>query len=114
MISWRVAAELRARGYEVVAVKRDRPELEQHLDQTVLDASAAEQRAVVTNNVRDYRVAHERTLARGERHYGVIYIYDDTLPRTKTAVPLWVATLAQFLETHPDEDALVNRTCVLP
>lgn len=114
MISWRVAAQLRARGYDVVAVKRDRPELEQLLDQSVLDASAAEQRAVVTNNVRDYRVAHERTLARGGRHYGVVYTYDDTLPRTRAAVPLWVSTLAEFLETHSDEDALVNRTWVLP
>lgn len=114
MISWRVAAELRARGYDVVAVKRDRPELEQRLDQTVLEASAAEQRAVVTNTIRDYRAAHERTLARGERHYGVVYTYDDTLPRTKTAIPLWVSALAQFLEAHPDEGELVNRTYVLP
>ncbi len=114
MISWRIAAELRVRGYDVVAVKRDRPELEQRLDLTVLEASAAELRAVVTNNIRDYRAGHERTLARGERHYGVVYTYDDTLPRTKTAIPLWVSTLTQFLEAHPDEDALVNRTYVLP
>lgn len=114
MISWRFAAGLRARGYDVVAVKRDRPELEQRLDQTVLGASAAERRAVVTNNVRDYRVVHERTLGRGETHYGIVYTYDDTLPRKKTAVPLWLSTLAQFLDAHPDEDALVNRTYVLP
>lgn len=114
MISWRVATELRTRGHDVVAVERDRPQLEQRLDQTVLEAAAAEQRAVVTNNVRDFRVAHERTLARRERHYGVVCTYDDTLPRTRTAIPLWVATLSQLLETYPDEGALVNRTRVLP
>src|SRR5947209_7193850 len=44
---------------EVVAVKRDRPHLEQIADPTVLGAAAAEQHAVVTNNVRDYRQAHQ-------------------------------------------------------
>lgn len=114
MISWRIAAELRGRGFDVVAVKRDRPELEQRQDPTVLQAAASERRAVVTNNVRDYQVAHERAQARGETHFGVIYTYDDTLPRSKAAIPLWVSTLQAFLEEHPAEYALVNRTFVLP
>lgn len=113
MNSWRIAAELRSRGFDVVAVKRDRAELEQRQDPTVLQAAAAERRAVVTNNVRDYRVAHEQAQARGEKHYGLIYTYDDTLPRNKAAITLWVATLQQFLEAHPAEDALLNRTLVL-
>lgn len=79
----------------------------------MLQAAASEHWAVVTNNVRDYRVAHERALARGETHYGVIYTYDDTLPRNKAAIPLWLATLEQFLGAHPAEDALLNRTLVL-
>lgn len=114
MISWRIAVQLRSRGHDVVAVKRDRPQLERHIDPLVLAAAAAERRAVVTNNVRDYRLAHERTLARGDDHYGAIYTYDDTLARTKAAIPLWVTTLEQFLEAHPAEDALLNRTRVLP
>jgi predicted nuclease of predicted toxin-antitoxin system len=114
MNSWRIAAELRSRGFDVLAVKRDRVELEQRQDPTVLQAAAAERRAVVTNNVRDYRLAHERALARGEMHYGVIYTYDDALPRTRAAIPLWIATLEQLLEAYPAEDALLNRTWVLP
>lgn len=109
MNSWRIAAELRKRGYDVVAVKRDRLELESRIDPTVLEAATAEQRAVVTNNVRDYRVAHERMRARGEHHYGVIYTYDDTLPRNTAAFPLWISTLGEFLEAHLPEDALVDR-----
>ncbi len=114
MISWRIAAELRSKGYDVVAVKRDRPELERRLDPAVLAAAAAEHRAVVTDNVRDYRAAHERMLARGETHYGVVYTYDDTLRRNKASIPLWVSTLEELLKAHPAEDALVNRTHVLP
>jgi len=114
MISWRIAVELRKRGHDVVAVKRDRPELEQQLDLSVLEAATAEHRAVVTNNVRDFRVAHERALARGDTHYGVVYTFDDSLPRNKAAVGLWVRTLERFLRSHEPDDALLGRTFVLP
>ena len=113
MISWRIAAELRTRGHDVMAVKRDRPELEQQPDGTVLEAATAEQRAVVTNNVRDFRVAHARVLARGDTHYGVIYTLDGSLPRNKAAISLWVTTLERFLHPHESDDALLNRTRVL-
>ncbi len=109
MISWRIAAELRSRGHDVVAVKRDRPFLESRVDRTVLDAAAVEQRAVVTNNVRDYRIAHERMQARAAEHYGIVYTYDDTVPRNKAAFGLWVAALEQLLEERPAADSLRNR-----
>jgi predicted nuclease of predicted toxin-antitoxin system len=109
MNSWRVEAELRKRGYDVVAVKRDRPELESRVDPTVVEAATAEQRAVVTNNVRDYRIVHERMRARGDDHYGIIYSYDDTLPRNKEAFLLWVSTLEKLLEAHRADEALLNR-----
>jgi hypothetical protein len=47
--------------------------------------------------------------ARGEDHYGVIYTYDDTLPRNKSAFPLWVSTLEALLAARPAENALLNR-----
>lgn len=114
MISWRVAAELRELGHDVVSVTRDRPGLRQLVDRAVLEAAADERRAVVTNNVRDFRVIHERLRARVEDHYGVVFTYDDTLPRTRAAVPLWVSRLRALLEGHPADDTLLNRTYVLP
>jgi hypothetical protein len=110
MSSWRIAAELRSRGYDVVPVKRDRPQLELRVDSTVLAAAAVERRSVVTNNLRDYRIAHERIRARGEDHYGIVYTYDDTLPRNKEAFRLWVSTLEELLQALPAEDARLNRT----
>jgi len=44
-----------------------------------------------------------------EDHHGVIYSYDDTLPRHRAAFPLWVSALERFLEAHPVENALMNR-----
>ncbi|MGH3115281.1 MAG: hypothetical protein ACRDOP_17620, partial [Gaiellaceae bacterium] len=67
------------------------------------------QRAVVTNNVRDYLAAHERLRARVEDHYGVVYTYDDTLPRNRAAFTLWVSTLEALVEARPAETALLNR-----
>ena len=109
MISRRVAAELRNRGHDVVAVARDRTHLQARVDPTVLAAAAGEQRAVVTNNVRNYLVAHGRLRARGGDHYGVVFTYDDTLPRNKAAFPLWVSALEEFLGARPGDEALLNR-----
>ena len=101
MISRRVAAELRNR--------RQSDREHDDTDPTVLAAAAGEQRAVVTNNVRDYLVAHGRLRARGGDHYGVVFTYDDTLPRNKAAFPLWVSALEEFLGARPGDEALLNR-----
>ncbi len=114
MISWKIAVELRNRGHDVFAVKRDRAVLESRADPTVLAAAASERRAVVTNNVRDYRAAHVGARTGGEDHYGVVFTHDDTLPRHKAGFPLWVSTLETLLEAHPAEHALLNRVRHLP
>ena len=113
MISFRVAGRLRDLGHDVVAIKRDRPELEQRADAELLLDMAAERRAIVTTNVRDLRVVHERMLAGGEDHYGIIFTLDDTLPRNKASISLWVQTLDAFLRAHAPDDALRNRTHIL-
>jgi hypothetical protein len=113
MISFRVAGELRGLGHDVLAIKRDRPDLEQCLDAELVRLMAAELRAVVTTNVRDFRLVHEQMLVRGEDHYGIIFTFDDTIPRNKTSIPLWVEVVDAFLRTHAADDALRNRTYVL-
>jgi putative NADH-flavin reductase len=50
MISWRIAAELRERGHDVVAVKRDRPDLEQQSDANVLEAATAERQSIAPSS----------------------------------------------------------------
>jgi predicted nuclease of predicted toxin-antitoxin system len=113
MISFRVASRLRSLGHDVVAIKRDRPELEQRADAELVRDLASERRAIVTTNVRDFRIVHERMLARSEDHYGIILTFDDTLPRSKSSITLWVQTLDAFLRAHARDDALRNRTHIL-
>jgi hypothetical protein len=47
--------------------------------------------------------------ARGDDHYGIIYTYDDTLPRNKAGFSLWVSTLQTFVDDRRADDALLNR-----
>ena len=109
MISPRIAHELRARGYDVDAVKRYRPDLEGLPDREIIRRIAKETRAVVTNNVIDFLPIHDRALVTGEDHFGMIFTYDSTVSRTKAAIPRWVSMLEGFLREHPEEDALRNR-----
>jgi predicted nuclease of predicted toxin-antitoxin system len=114
MIAPRIARELRARGHDVHAIKQDRPELEAQPDRRLVERMSAERRAIVTNNVNDYRLIHDRLLAGGQEHGGMILTFDVTLPRTRDAIPLWMAALEALLASHPGEDALRNRVVQIP
>ena len=45
---------------------------------------------------------------------GDICTFDGSLPRNRAAIRLWVRTLERFLRAHESDDALLNRTFVLP
>lgn len=114
MISFRIAADLRASGHDVEAVKRDRPDLQGVPDLTIIQTLAAEPRAIVTNNVKDFQPIHQMMLATGRDHAGMVFPFDATMPRARAAVPLWVRALETLLQAHPAPAALVNRTIHLP
>jgi uncharacterized protein with PIN domain len=114
MIAPQIAQELRNLGHDVVAVKNERPDLMGRRDREIVRLMAVERRVIVTNNVKDYRPIHDRFLAAGEDHYGMVFSFDQTLPRRKRDVPLWVRALASLLDSHPTEDAFRNRTLPLP
>jgi predicted nuclease of predicted toxin-antitoxin system len=109
MISPRIARDLRDRGHDVQAVKRDRPELAGCSDRELVQRMARERRAVVTNDIADFQAIHDRLLTAGEEHGGMIFSFDATMPRSKAAIPQWVQTLAELLADHGDDDALRNR-----
>lgn len=114
MISPRIARELRGKGHDAQAIKADRPDLEAVTDRDVLLRAAAEQRALVTNDVLDFRLLHDRLLAAGEEHYGIVFTDDATMPRNKASIPLWIEKLSGLLEAGPAVEALRNRIHHLP
>ncbi|HEY2202614.1 MAG TPA: DUF5615 family PIN-like protein [Solirubrobacteraceae bacterium] len=113
-ISPRIARELRAAGHDVQAIKGDRPDLASRADREIVGQIASERRVIVTNDIADFQIIHDGLLAAGEIHGGMIFTYDATMPRNKSAIPKWVRTLTQLLSEHPAEDALRNRVHHLP
>jgi predicted nuclease of predicted toxin-antitoxin system len=114
MISPRIARELRGQGFDVQAIKGDRPDLETVADREIVRRIAAERRTIATNDVLDFQLIHNRLPATGEEHYGLVFTSDAEMPRSKASISLWVKTLKELLETNPADDALRNRVRHLP
>jgi hypothetical protein len=107
MLSPVIARELRARGHDVHAVA-GHPEREALSDPDVLALARAERRAIVTNNIRDFRPLHvEAVLPGGPGHYGMIFM-PGTYRRTKNDIGRIVAALEAKLGQYPGEEDLVN------
>jgi hypothetical protein len=66
----------------------------------MLEVAAAEERAVITNNVKDFRPLAAEGLARGESHAGLILL-SSTRTRTRGAVETLANAIYQILGEHP-------------
>jgi Domain of unknown function (DUF5615) len=72
-LSSQIARLLRERGLEVEAIV-ERNDLPQAPDSEVMEVAAREQRAVVTNNIKDFRKIAAERLAEGRGHAGLILV----------------------------------------
>jgi len=110
MLSPVIARELCTRGHDVQAVA-GYPEREALSDPEVLTLVAlarVERRAIVTNNVRDFRPLHvEAVLPGGAGHYGMIFM-PGTYRRTKNDIGRIVAALEAQPGQYPGDEDLVN------
>jgi hypothetical protein len=113
LYSKKIAADLRARGHEVVAVK-ERPDLEALQDVELFQLMPAERRCIVTENYPDFQRPLNEAAATGTTHYGVVFTSRRQLPRSKQTIGLYVQVLDDFLARHPAEDALLNTYRWLP
>jgi predicted nuclease of predicted toxin-antitoxin system len=107
MLSPRIARELHARGFDVLAIAGDR----EHAglpDPEVMSLARAEQRAVVTNNLRDYRpLHHEAVTPGGPGHYGMISM-PGSYRRTRADEGRIISALQAILDQHPGDKDLAN------
>ena len=107
MLSPAIARELRSRGYDVesVAGSADREALS---DPDVLALARAEHRAIVTNNLRDFRPLHHEALTPGGAgHFGMIFM-PGSYRRTRADIGRIVAAMEAILAQHPSEKDLAN------
>jgi hypothetical protein len=81
-----VAEQLRARGHDVVSVHDpDYRQLEGAPDQEIFAAALAEGRALVTENVPDFRRLEADALVRGEGHTTLVFTSNRQFPRGEPA-----------------------------
>lgn len=96
----RVAARLRDRGHDAVAVK-ECAELVGMSDEDLLRVAAADERAVVTENVKDFAPLHQLIAAAGQRHSGLIFTHPRRFPRSAPDhVRVLADALGAFLVEH--------------
>lgn len=96
-----IAEALRKRGHDVVAVA-ERPELRGQRDDAIYRAAWAEERALVTENVADFRPLAAADARAGRPHPPLVFTSNRTFPRgnARTAGRL-VAALDRLI-TGPD------------
>ena len=99
-LSPQIAALLREAGYDVIAVAA-RDDLVACSDRMVFETATAEGRAVVTNNIKDFRPLAAEWLATGRGHSGLILL-PATRARTRAAVPAVAAAVRAVLAAHPE------------
>jgi hypothetical protein len=74
----------------------------------VLALARAERRAIVTNNVRDFRPLHaEAVVPGGPGHFGMIFM-SGSYRRTKSDIGRIVAALEAKLARYPGDDDLAD------
>jgi uncharacterized protein DUF5615 len=107
MLSPAIARDLRSRGHDVESVAGN-PGREALSDPEVLALARAEHRAIVTNNVRDFRpLHHEAITPGGAGHFGMIFM-PGSYRRARADTGRIIAALEQILTRYPGEKDLAN------
>jgi predicted nuclease of predicted toxin-antitoxin system len=99
-LSPQIAVLLREAGYDVEAVA-DRDDLVARSDRIIFDVACREGRAVVTNNIKDFRPLAAEWLAQGRVHAGLILL-PSTRTRSRNTVAAVAAEIERVLRDHPD------------
>ena len=102
-----IAVQLRRRGHDVIAVT-ERPDLQGTPDAVVLAVARLEGRAIVTENVRDFRPLAVEELRQGRSHAGLILTRNRRFPRGDPQTFGYLITALDRLVTADPETANVE------
>ncbi len=102
-----IARQLRARGYDVVAVS-ERGDLRGRPDRVHFASLPDQQRAVVTRDLGDLRPLLADALRRGTPTYGIVCV-SHRFPLTRKDIGRLVGALAALLDANPEPDAIIKK-----
>ena len=106
-LSPEIARQLRARGHDVIAVQ-ERPELIGRPDRVHFASMPAQRRAIVTQDLGDFRPLLAQALRAGTKTYGLVCI-PARVSLSRQAIGQVVDSLDRLLRHHPGEDELIDR-----
>ena len=107
MFSPAIARELQSRGYDVESVS-GRSDWQALSDAEVMEVARRERRAIVTDNLRDFRpLHHEAILPGGPGHFGMVFA-GGSYPRTEADVGKIVTALGRKLDEYPPDRDLAG------
>jgi hypothetical protein len=107
MLSPAIARDLRAHGHNAESVA-GHPDREALSDPEVLALARAGHRALVTNNLRDFRPLHNEAISPGGAgHFGMIFM-PGGYRRTRADTGKTVAALEVVLRQYPGDSDLAN------
>lgn len=96
-LSWRIAKSLRGYGYDVVSSHEN--EMNSESDECQFDYAISMERAVVTNNFRDFAILHRKYIKEYKRHYGIVFT-------TKCSISTMIKRLRTFIESVSQEQLM--------
>lgn len=106
-LSPQIASMLRKAGFDVDAVA-DRQDFARRNDRIIFEAASREGRAVVTNNIKDFRPLAAEWLAQDRVHAGLIFL-PSARTRTRHANAAIAQAIGAVLRDHPDGLACSER-----
>jgi hypothetical protein len=106
-----IAQQLKLCGHDVLAVAE--PGLRGHDDAAVLTWASSQARAVVTNNIRDFRPLHANYLSAATGHYGIILVPSTKYSLRLDALEMIVTALDRLLTEHPQPEEWLGREIFL-
>ncbi len=95
-----IAQLLRERDLDVVAAA-ERPDLIEVSDREIVETATREQRAVVTNDVKDFRPIATERLTDGRGHAGLILL-PASRSRSRDATGRLADAIESVMRTHPN------------
>ena len=100
-LSHEIAELLARRGFDVVAVTARGDLPDNASDRRLMDIARAEDRAIVTNNVKDFRPIAAERISMGLGHAGLVLI-PSRAPRTKAATGPLADALEALMRESPE------------